>query len=318
MPGGVYGHQNGAALGDGHPRFLARGERSRVWDVDGNEYVDWMCAYGPMILGYRPPGGRGGGGRAARGRRLPPAAGPAHGGAGRAAGGPHAARRLRGLRQERRGRDELGGGRGARAHRPAAHRARAGRLSRRAAVGAARTSPASPRTTATTCSSSRGTTSTSWRALFAAHPGEIAVVMTAPFDHVTGAAPAPGFFAGLRALCDAARRRLRDGRRARGLPLQPRRLLRALRGRARPHLLLQGHRQRPRRSRPGSPARRCGRRPSASTSPARSSSRAAPFAAALATLDVLARDRRDRPHPAYRRAPVRRPRRSGARATASR
>ncbi|HKX04146.1 MAG TPA: aminotransferase class III-fold pyridoxal phosphate-dependent enzyme, partial [Methylomirabilota bacterium] len=55
MPGGVYGHQNGAALGEGHPRFLARAERSRVWDVDGNEYVDWMCAYGPMILGYGHP-----------------------------------------------------------------------------------------------------------------------------------------------------------------------------------------------------------------------------------------------------------------------
>jgi glutamate-1-semialdehyde aminotransferase len=55
MPGGVYGHQNGAALGDGHPRFLARAERSRIWDVDGNEYVDWMCAYGPMILGYGHP-----------------------------------------------------------------------------------------------------------------------------------------------------------------------------------------------------------------------------------------------------------------------
>jgi len=58
MPGGVYGHQNGAALGEGHPRFLARAERSRVWDVDGNEYVDWMCAYGPMILGYGHPAGR--------------------------------------------------------------------------------------------------------------------------------------------------------------------------------------------------------------------------------------------------------------------
>ena len=43
MPGGVYGHQNGAALGPAHPRFLARAERSRVWDVDGNEYVDWTC-----------------------------------------------------------------------------------------------------------------------------------------------------------------------------------------------------------------------------------------------------------------------------------
>jgi 4-aminobutyrate aminotransferase-like enzyme len=45
MPGGVYGHQNGAALGDGYPRFLARAERARVWDVDGHEYVDWMCAH---------------------------------------------------------------------------------------------------------------------------------------------------------------------------------------------------------------------------------------------------------------------------------
>lgn len=43
MPGGVYGHQNGAAHGDLHPRFLARGEGSRVWDVDGNQYspVTW-------------------------------------------------------------------------------------------------------------------------------------------------------------------------------------------------------------------------------------------------------------------------------------
>jgi glutamate-1-semialdehyde 2,1-aminomutase len=55
MAGGVYGHQNGAGLGEGHPRFLACANRSRVWDVDGNEYVDWMCAYGPMILGYGHP-----------------------------------------------------------------------------------------------------------------------------------------------------------------------------------------------------------------------------------------------------------------------
>ena len=55
MPGGVYGHQNGAAHGEFHPRFLVRGEGSHVWDVDGNEYVDWMCAYGPMVLGYRHP-----------------------------------------------------------------------------------------------------------------------------------------------------------------------------------------------------------------------------------------------------------------------
>lgn len=53
IPRGVYGHQNAESHGALHPRFLARGAGSRVWDVDGNEYVDWMCAYGPMILGYR-------------------------------------------------------------------------------------------------------------------------------------------------------------------------------------------------------------------------------------------------------------------------
>ncbi len=53
IPRGVYGHQNAAAHGARHPKFLARGEGSRVWDVDGNEYVDWMCSYGPMVLGYR-------------------------------------------------------------------------------------------------------------------------------------------------------------------------------------------------------------------------------------------------------------------------
>jgi glutamate-1-semialdehyde 2,1-aminomutase len=39
-------------------------------------------------------------------------------------------------------------------------------------------------------------------ALFRAHPGEIAVVMTTPFDHGTGAAPPPGFFDRVRSLCD--------------------------------------------------------------------------------------------------------------------
>ena len=39
--------------------------------------------------------------------------------------------------------------------------------------------------------------------LFEAHRVKIAVVITAPFDHVTGSEPAPGFFKGVRALCDA-------------------------------------------------------------------------------------------------------------------
>jgi glutamate-1-semialdehyde 2,1-aminomutase len=38
-----------------HPFFIERGEGSRIRDVDGNEYVDYCLAYGPLILGHRPP-----------------------------------------------------------------------------------------------------------------------------------------------------------------------------------------------------------------------------------------------------------------------
>ena len=34
------------------PLFIVKGEGSRLWDVDGNEYVDFMCGVGPGILGY--------------------------------------------------------------------------------------------------------------------------------------------------------------------------------------------------------------------------------------------------------------------------
>ncbi len=56
VPGGIYGHQNPAMLTRGaFPSFFARGEGSRIWDVDGNEYVDYMCSYGPIVLGHRHP-----------------------------------------------------------------------------------------------------------------------------------------------------------------------------------------------------------------------------------------------------------------------
>lgn len=55
VPGGMWGHQNAANLPEGYPQFFARGQGSRLWDVDGNEYVDFMCSWGPMILGYRHP-----------------------------------------------------------------------------------------------------------------------------------------------------------------------------------------------------------------------------------------------------------------------
>ena len=37
------------------PKYLARGKGCRVWDVDGNEYIDLTMAVGPLVLGYADP-----------------------------------------------------------------------------------------------------------------------------------------------------------------------------------------------------------------------------------------------------------------------
>jgi glutamate-1-semialdehyde 2,1-aminomutase len=51
----MYGHMDAKLLPDAFPQFMSRAEGARVWDVDGNEYVDLMCSYGPIILGHRHP-----------------------------------------------------------------------------------------------------------------------------------------------------------------------------------------------------------------------------------------------------------------------
>lgn len=56
IPSGVYGHL-GPAEGcfipvDAFPLFSSRAKGSYFWDVDGNRFIDYMCAYGPNILGY--------------------------------------------------------------------------------------------------------------------------------------------------------------------------------------------------------------------------------------------------------------------------
>jgi glutamate-1-semialdehyde 2,1-aminomutase len=38
----------------GDPFFVARGEGARIWDVDGNEYIDYVGSWGPAILGHAP------------------------------------------------------------------------------------------------------------------------------------------------------------------------------------------------------------------------------------------------------------------------
>jgi glutamate-1-semialdehyde 2,1-aminomutase len=55
IPGGMYGHQNAGPLPPEYPQFLRSGRGARIWDVDGNEYVDLMCSYGPVVLGHRHP-----------------------------------------------------------------------------------------------------------------------------------------------------------------------------------------------------------------------------------------------------------------------
>lgn len=59
IPAGVPGHlgpTEGLHLPyDGFPKSSARAEGTRFWDVDGNEFIDYMCGYGPNVLGYRDP-----------------------------------------------------------------------------------------------------------------------------------------------------------------------------------------------------------------------------------------------------------------------
>ena len=55
IPGGMYGHQAAGPLPAAYPQFMREGRGARVWDVDGNEYVDLMCSYGPVVLGHRHP-----------------------------------------------------------------------------------------------------------------------------------------------------------------------------------------------------------------------------------------------------------------------
>lgn len=55
-PGGIYGHTSPAAcLPGASPYYAARAEGCRYWDIDGHEYLDFMCGYGPIVLGYQHP-----------------------------------------------------------------------------------------------------------------------------------------------------------------------------------------------------------------------------------------------------------------------
>ncbi len=56
VPGGVLGIRRPYNFVPGeYPYFLCEGKGGHIWDPDGNDYIDLLCAYGPIILGHREP-----------------------------------------------------------------------------------------------------------------------------------------------------------------------------------------------------------------------------------------------------------------------
>jgi glutamate-1-semialdehyde 2,1-aminomutase len=56
IPAGIYGHTTPAQLVPKEfPYYATRAEGCRYWDVDGREYLDFLCSYGPIVLGHRHP-----------------------------------------------------------------------------------------------------------------------------------------------------------------------------------------------------------------------------------------------------------------------
>ena len=55
IPGGVNSPVRSFRAVGGTPPFIARGHGSHVWDVDGNEYIDFLGSWGPLILGHANP-----------------------------------------------------------------------------------------------------------------------------------------------------------------------------------------------------------------------------------------------------------------------
>ncbi len=55
IPGGVNSPVRAFRSVGGSPPFIARGQGCRVWDADGNEYIDYVGSWGPLLLGHRHP-----------------------------------------------------------------------------------------------------------------------------------------------------------------------------------------------------------------------------------------------------------------------
>ena len=55
MPGGVNSPVRSFANVGGNPPFIARAEGAKIYDIDGNEYIDYVGSWGPMVVGHAHP-----------------------------------------------------------------------------------------------------------------------------------------------------------------------------------------------------------------------------------------------------------------------
>ena len=55
IPGGVNSPARAFGAVGGGPRFIERGAGSRLFDIDGREYIDYVCSWGPLIFGHAHP-----------------------------------------------------------------------------------------------------------------------------------------------------------------------------------------------------------------------------------------------------------------------
>ena len=55
FPGGVNSPVRAFKSVYGTPLFIEKGDGSKLWDVDGNEFIDFCCSWGPLILGHNHP-----------------------------------------------------------------------------------------------------------------------------------------------------------------------------------------------------------------------------------------------------------------------
>ncbi len=55
IPGGVNSPVRAFGAVGGEPPFISRAAGAHLWDVDGNEYIDYVCSWGPLLLGHANP-----------------------------------------------------------------------------------------------------------------------------------------------------------------------------------------------------------------------------------------------------------------------